>query len=63
MFTTGIFVPSLLGFSTFGDWRVSGAGRGKTKKKGKAAVAVRTTIFLFCVEKNPYILRDHFEQD
>ena len=45
-----------------------GAGRKKKRKKRKkerkAAVAVTTTIFfLFCVKKNPYILRDHFEED
>ena len=52
MFTTGIFVPSLLGISTFGDWRISGTGRGKTKKERKAAAAVTTTFFLlFCVKK------------
>ena len=63
MFTTGIFVPSLLGISTLGDWRISGAGRGKSKKERKAAVAVTTTIFFVLCEKEPYILRDHIEQD
>ena len=34
------------------------------RRERKAAVAVTTTIFvLYCVKKNPYILRDHFEQD
>ena len=75
VFTTGVLVPSLLGISTLGDWRITKnkrrerwswtkKKRKKRKKERKAAVAVTTTIFfLFCVKKNPYILRDHFEED
>ena len=43
--------------------RTVGLDEKELKKERKGAAAVTTTFLWFCVKKNPYILRDHFEQN
>ena len=65
MFTTGIRSQSPWDFDA---WRLlDEKKRKREKKRGREteeAVSVTTAIFaLCCVKKNPYIFRDHCEQD
>lgn len=64
MFTTGLFVPSLLGILTLGDWMETGglpktieengaAGRGKKRKKSSSSSNNNNFFFVLCQKRTP----------